>query len=224
MIEQSDMHKLIPVNIFNRWLTACTLCAVIAFAVIALASPVKADATPEQAIGGAVQNLLDEFSLRRGELKNDRPALYAMVDRVTRPYFDFEKISKLVLAKSWKKASVTQRQQFGEEFRKLLIRSYATALFQYTGDEKMAFKVAKIKERKGVKSAVLQSEIKLREGPGIAVNYSLIQDKGGSWKIYNMDIAGVNLVTNYRKTYGASIRSQGLDGLIDSIKKSNNAG
>lgn len=178
-------------------------------------------ATPEQAIGGAVEKMLAEFSARRAELEADKLALYQMVDRITRPYFDFSKISKLVLAKNWKAASDAQRKEFGEQFRKLLIRTYASALFQYTGDQKMQFKSSQIKERKGVKYAVVKSEVTLREGAGIAVNYSLLLGEDGFWKIYNMDIAGINLVTSYRKTYGASIRSQGLDGLIESMKQSN---
>ena len=178
-------------------------------------------APPEEDIGGAVQQLLNEFTARRDELKGDRVALYEMVDRITRPYFDFEKISKLVLAKSWKKATGEQRQAFSEEFRALLIRTYATALFQYTGKEKMAFTSSKIKERKGVKSAVVKSEVQLSDGPGIPVNYSLILGEDDKWKIYNMTIAGINLVTNYRKTYGSSIRQQGIDGLIQAMHEAN---
>ncbi len=177
---------------------------------------------PEEDIGGAVQQLLDQFTARRGELAGDKQTLYQMVDDITRPYFDFDKISKLVLAKNWKTANPTQRQEFAEEFRRLLIRTYATALFRYTGKEKMQFSSSKIKERSGVKTASLQSEVTLSDGPGIAVNYSLILGEDDNWKIYNMTIAGINLVTNYRKTYGASIRSLGLDGLIQAMKDTNN--
>ena len=181
----------------------------------------QAKISPEQAIEGAVQDLLDEFTKRRTELKDDKEALYLMVDEMTRPHFDFEKISKLVLAKNWKQATEEQRIAFGEEFRTLLIRTYATALFQYTGNEKMEFKSSKIRERKGVQSATVESEVTLSEGPGIPVSYSMILDENNNWKIYNMTIAGVNMVTSYRKTYGASIRSLGLDGLIASMKDAN---
>lgn len=181
----------------------------------------QAKISPEQAIEGAVQQLLDEFTKRRAELKDDKPALYAMVDKYTRPHFDFEKISKLVLAKNWKQASDAQRQAFSNEFRTLLIRTYATALFQYTGEETMEFKSSKIRERKGIMSATVESEVTLTEGPGIPVNYSMILDKNNNWRVYNMTIAGVNMVTSYRKTYGASIRNLGLDGLIESMRETN---
>jgi len=184
----------------------------------------SAETDPAVIIETAVQELLDEFTARRDELKNDKAALYDMVDRVTRPHFDFEKISKLVLAQEWKTATPEQREAFGEEFRTLLIRTYATALFQYTGKEKMVFTGSDIKERRGVKTASINSEVTLSEGPGIPVSYSMILDGGDSWKIYNMVIAGVNMVTSYRKTYGSSIRSLGLDGLIESMRKANQTG
>ncbi len=179
------------------------------------------DTAPEKSIEQAVQNLLDEFSNRRSELQSDKEALYTMVDRLARPHFDFDRISKLILAKNWKKADEAQRTAFTNEFRTLLIRTYATALFQYTGKEKMIFEPGEIKERKGVKSATVNSEVKLSDGPGIPVIYSMILGNDQQWKIYNLKIAGVNMVTNYRQTYGASIRNQGIDGLIESMREAN---
>ncbi len=186
-----------------------------------LQAQASADASPEQTISGAVDQLLAEFTARRGELEADRPALYDMVDEVTRPYFDFGRISKLVLAKNWKKANEQQREAFGEEFRRLLIRTYATALFQYTGKETMAFNTTQLKEKGGRKFATVESEVTLTDGPPIDVNYYMILGEDDQWKIWNMTIAGVNLVTNYRKTYGASIRNLGLDGLIESMREAN---
>lgn len=181
----------------------------------------QANTSPEQTISVAVDKLLAEFTARRGELEADRRALYGMVDEITRPYFDFDRISKLVLAKNWKDASARQREDFGEEFRRLLIRTYATALFQYTGKETMAFNTTQVKERGGQQFATVESEVSLTDGPPIDVNYYMVLADDSQWKIWNMTIAGVNLVTNYRKTYGASIRSLGLDGLIESMREAN---
>jgi len=191
------------------------------FLVFSVGSAHAQDTTPEKSIEVAVQNLLDEFTNRRSELQSDKTALYTMVDRLARPHFDFERISKLILAKNWKKADAAQRTAFTDEFRTLLIRTYATALFQYTGKEKMLFEPGQVKERKGVKSATVNSEVKLSDGPGIPVIYSMILSDDQKWKIYNLKIAGVNMVTNYRQTYGASIRSQGIDGLIKSMREAN---
>ena len=109
----------------------------------------------------AVQNLIDEFISQRDEFEQDKTKLFAMVDRVAVPLFDFDRISKLVLAKYWKKATPEQRETFSEEFRKLLIGTYATALFQYTGNESVNFTGSKITERKGRQFAVVNSQVSL---------------------------------------------------------------
>ncbi len=186
----------------------------------AVCQPAQAGVTPEQSIYRAVDQLLVEFNLHRSELEQDPPALYRLVDRLTRPYFDFDRIAKLVLAQNWKTASETQRREFGEQFRQLLIRTYATALFQYDGSGTIQFKTTRVKERGGFQFATVESEVVLGGAP-IAVDYSMILDPQDQWKIYNVVIAGVNMVTNYRKVYGASIRQLGLDGLISAMRQAN---
>ena len=161
--------------------------------IIVLASPLQAqaNASPEQTISGAVDKLLSEFTTRRGELEADKAALYDMVDQITRPYFDFDRISKLVLAKNWKEASGAQRDAFGEEFRRLLIRTYATALFQYTGKETMAFNTTQVKEKGGQQFATVESAKSLCPTvPPIDVYYYMVLAEDNQWKIWNMTIAG----------------------------------
>ena len=94
---------------------------------------------PHQVIEQTVQILLDEFVENRDEFAADKSALFALVDEVAVPIFDFPRIAKLVLAGHYKHASEAQRESFRDEFKKLLIGTYATALFQYTGDEKNDF-------------------------------------------------------------------------------------
>ena len=194
---------------------------VVSIMALCLATTALADENPELIIESTVQNLLDSFTAQKEELADDKQKLFKLVDDIALPLFDFQRISKLVLAKNWKKANDTQRDEFGEEFKKLLIGTYATALFQYTGNEKMVFKNTKISEKKGRKFATVESEVTLSSGPGIPVNYSMMLSKDGDWKIYNMNIAGLNMVTSYRKTYAAAISAQGIDGLIQSMRETN---
>ena len=128
---------------------------------VGLLMPVSslAQEEPHVLIEKTVQSLLDEFTSQREVLEADKRELYALVDRVAAPLFDLKRISKLVLANHWKQASPQQREEFTEEFKKLLIGTYATALFNYTGDEKITFTGSEITERKGRKSAVVRSEI-----------------------------------------------------------------
>ncbi|MGI9311803.1 MAG: MlaC/ttg2D family ABC transporter substrate-binding protein [bacterium] len=187
----------------------------------ATASQTVADDGPEALIERTVQSLLDEFASERERFADQRE-LFALVDRVAVPLFDFERIAKLVLAKNWRNADDAQRAEFGDAFKKLLIGTYATALFQYTGDERMAFVGSEIIERKGRQFAEVKSEVTLGVGaPAVPVDYSLIRGEDEQWRIYNLSINGLNMVANYRSTYSASIDSLGLDGLIESMQQSN---
>ena len=192
----------------------------ICFCLLAPASA-PAQENPQLLIERTVQTLLDEFVSRRQEFEADKHKLFELVERVAVPLFDLKRISRLVLATHWRQANKAQREVFSKEFKKLLIGTYATALFQYTGEEKMTFTGSKITERKGRKLAVVNSEVALSGGPPIAVVYALILDKDDNWKIYNLTIAGLNLITNYRNTYAAAIDNLGLDGVIETMKASN---
>ena len=189
---------------------------------VAAPTPAQPPEDPQPAIEEAVQILLDEFSVRRAEFESDPRELFALVERVVVPLFDLKRISRLVLATHGRQASPAQREAFGEAFKKLLIGTYATALFKYTGDQKMTFTGSKITERKGRKFAVVNSEVSLSGGSSpVAVVYALILDQDDAWKIYNLTIDGINLVINYRNAYAESIASQGLDGVIESMQASN---
>jgi phospholipid transport system substrate-binding protein len=198
------------------------LLAVLAFSMsqftIALAD---ASDDPSEVVEKTVNELLDEFIAKREHLEGNNKELFALVDRIASPLFDFNYISRLVLAKSWKKASEEQRLQFSEEFKNLIIVTYATALFRYTGDETMEFGETGIKERKGVKFGTVNTEVTISGGAPIPVVYSLIKKPDESWKIYNLTVGDLNLVLNYRNVIQSTIHNEGLDGMIASMKENN---
>ena len=100
-----------------------------------------------------------------------------------------------------------------------MIRTYATALFEYTGREKMEIKPLKMKD--GDKRARVETTVILPGAPPVPVHYSFILTKSGNWKIYDVKIDGISLVTTYRSSYGQAVQTKGLDVLIDELKKKN---
>jgi len=175
---------------------------------------------PQVAIERAVYALLDQFTARRAELEGDKRALFALVDEVAAPLFDFERIARLVLAQNWRRASAAQRAEFQDAFRQLLIATYATALHQYAGDERMTFTASEVTLRRGRKFARVSSEITLADGAApIAVEYSMLQGKDGAWKIYNLTVGSLDLVINYRNAYAASVGARGLDDVIAEMRR-----
>jgi phospholipid transport system substrate-binding protein len=178
-----------------------------------------AGAPPDQLVETTVNQLIEELEERRGELEQDKGKLYKMVEDVVVPHFELPVIARLVLARHWREASESQRSAFANAFKKLLIRTYATALFEYTGKEKMDVKPARIKD--GEKRARVETEVTLPGAPPVPVNYSFLLNGDGEWKIYDVDIDGISLVTNYRSSYGEFIRTKGLDALIEELEKKN---
>lgn len=189
-------------------------------AVVAMASNSAADGTmPDELVRTTINELIEELETRRAELEQDREMLYRMVEEVVVPHFEVPVIARLILARHWRGASEAQRAGFAEEFKKLLIRTYATALFEYTGKEKMEVKPLRRKE--GERKARVETTVTLPDAPPIPVNYAFLLTDGDQWKIYDVEIDGISLVTNYRSSYNEIIQREGLDGLIEQLARKN---
>ncbi|MFT5116180.1 MAG: phospholipid transport system substrate-binding protein [Parasphingorhabdus sp.] len=185
--------------------------------VIVISGAAEASTLPDVLVEKTINDLIGNLEARRGELKEDRQKLYQMVEDVLVPHFDIEVIARLVLAKHWRKANDNQKMAFAAEFKNLLIRTYATALFEYTGNEKLIVKPLRMKD--GDRKVQVKTEVILPGAPPVPVNYSFLQNKSGDWKIYDVKIDGISLVTNYRSSYGQKISADGLDSLINALRE-----
>ena len=170
--------------------------------------------SPDLLVRETTDKVLQELTVNRETLEADVNRLYQMVDDIVLPHFDFTRMSKLVLGKHWKKATEDQRREFQQEFKSLLVRTYATALFEYTGQE-IIYKP--FHNKKGADRVVVKTEIVPNDGPNIPLHYSLSKGKNGAWLVYDISIDGISLVTNYRSAYGRIIESEGIDNLIVSL-------
>jgi phospholipid transport system substrate-binding protein len=159
-----------------------------------------------------------------GKIREQRVALDAnprLVDQfiieIVLPHFDFVAMSRSVLGKHWRRASQQQQQSFVAEFKNLLVRTYATALLEYT-EERIEF--LPLNAVKGDDDVTVRTEIEQPGGLGIPIDYRMeLQSEG--WKVYDVTIDGLSLVGNYRNTFNNEVRQVGLDGLIDNIRQRN---
>jgi phospholipid transport system substrate-binding protein len=133
------------------------------------------------------------------------------------PNFNFDRTSRMVLGKHWRSASPEQKEQFKKQFRDLLIRTYASALSKYQ-NQTIEFKP--LRTQPGDKEVVVRTEILQPGGQPIAVDYSLEKAPDG-WKVYDIVIEGVSLVTNYRGQFSEEVKRSGLDGLIQKLAQKN---
>ncbi len=174
--------------------------------------------SPDKVVSETTAQIIDLLKANRDAYAEDHEKLYAMVHQHIAPLFDFKVITKLVLARHYKKASAEQRVQFADRFRDRLIRTYATALLKYQ-DEEFVFHPlsAKPEDRR----VIIKTEFKRRDGgPNVSVNFRFFKGKN-DWKAYDVSSEGVSMVTNYRSVYASQIKREGLDAVIEKLSQAN---
>ncbi|OOZ40865.1 hypothetical protein BOW53_05895 [Solemya pervernicosa gill symbiont] len=172
---------------------------------------------PQQLVQSTSNQVLERLKAESEAIKAKPNMLYGMVDEIVLPHFDFERIAKWVLGKYRRKASKQQQADFTKEFRMLLVRTYATALNEYTDQ---AIDYLPLREGEASGDVVVRTEIQQPGAFPIPINYNLYL-KGDAWKVYDVSIDGVSLVANYRTTFSREIRQKGLDALIKRLTKKN---
>lgn len=170
--------------------------------------------SPDKVVSETTAQIIDLIKTNRDVYTEDHEKLYAMVHQYIVPVFDFKVITKLVLARYYKNATAEQRIQFGEGFRDLLIRTYATALLKYQGEELVFHPFSAKPEDQRV---TVKTEFKRRDGgPNVPVNFRFFKGKNG-WRAYDVIIEGISMVTNYRSVYTSQIKREGLDVVIEKL-------
>jgi len=197
----------------KRFLTAV-------LAVLVIGTAQAASPPPDQLVKENIARIIELLKQNRDAYARDHKKLYAMVHEQVLPHFDFRVMSRSVLGRYWREASEEQRDKFVNEFRDLLVRTYATALLKYTNEE---VRYLPFHFNPSDKTAVVKTEVIQQGGPPIPIHYSFYQTESG-WKVYDVAIEGVSLVTNYRSTYATKVKSEGLDALIKSMADANRKG
>lgn len=189
------------------------------FLLLAVA-PLVAAQHPQQLIRQTTDRMLDALEENRVELERDKGILYDLIGDILAPHFDFQRISRYALGKYWRRADEAQRRAFTEEFRELLIRTYALALLNYSHQDIVYSPVHLPPGASRVRVATLVSP---QDAPAVPIDYRLHLNHG-QWKVYDVVIDGVSLVVNYRKSFSSQIARVGLDGLIDRLRHRNQGG
>ncbi|MFV2005120.1 MAG: phospholipid-binding protein MlaC [Gammaproteobacteria bacterium] len=152
-------------------------------------------------------------------LRAEPDRVYKIVDEYILPHLDQVTMAKLALGKNWKKASREQKLAFVKAFRDLLVRTYSKSLVEFKDQEIRYFPVrlAPDTNRISVKAEVIQPG-----GPSIPLAYRM-RIKDNAWKVYDIKIDGISLVTSYRGTFTQEIRKSGIDGLLEYMRDKKNS-
>ena len=162
-------------------------------------------------------SIIEEMTSGRESLQDDPQAVYGLVDRLVLPYFDFERMSRRALGKRWRKATSEQQTRFVSAFRILLVRTYAMVLNEYNG-QTLTYLDAVPREKDD--EVVVPVQIELTGNQVVRVAYAMHEGAAG-WKVFDVAVDGVSLVTNYRSSFRAEIARRGIDGLIARLEAKN---
>jgi phospholipid transport system substrate-binding protein len=173
-----------------------------------------ADDTPPDVLARTSSEEVIAILKKDKELRSGNQAkVYQLVEAKILPNFDFNRMTQLALGKNWPRATAKQKQELVTEFRNLLVRTYSSSLTEFTG-QTVEFKPLTLKP--GDTDVTVRSEIRQPGGQPIPVNYSMYKTDFG-WKVYDVTIDNVSLVTNYRASFANTIRQSGIDGLIKTL-------
>jgi len=181
------------------------------------AMPALAATGPEQLIRETSDQVLDEIRQNSELYKSDPQGVYDLVNAVVLPHFDFAAMTDLALGRYKDDVSEQQRPEIVSEFRLLLVRTYSSALLEYT-DEVLVYLPMEGSEAGG--EVTVRTEIEQAGGFPIPINY-LLRNGDDGWKVFDISVDEVSLVTNYRSSFARAIKKKGVDGLIETLRSRN---
>ncbi len=167
-------------------------------------------------IKSTTEKVLSRIESDKDQLKNNPGEMYNLVADLVFPNFDFVVMSRFVLGNYWDGAEVKQKGEFIDEFRKLLVRTYASALLEFSNqtiEYPLNENIVKEKTAKIVQKVNPQGE-------SITILYRL-HNKKGRWLAFDVSVSGVSLVKTYRGSFRSIIEAEGLGQLINSLKEKN---
>ena len=155
-----------------------------------------------------------DTSLQKGDISK----LIDWAEKSILKDFDFNRMTRLAVGKDWRQATPEQQKQLVQEFRKLLIRTFANAFIGIKKDQTIEYKPFKLNPED--QSVVVKTLIVKPGAKPIDVNFSM-EKMTDSWKVYDVSMAGVSMITNYRDAFSQEIHTNGVDGLIKMLAEKN---
>lgn len=168
-------------------------------------------------VKGVADDVLTIVKKDKDIQNGDQEKIFALAEEKILPNFNFDHVCRLVLGKNFSKASKEQQDAFQREFRTLLIRTYASALSKYRNQ---TIEYKPMRDISDDKQVTVKTQILQPGGQPIGVDYTLEQ-MGDLWKVYDITIEGVSLVTNYRGQFSNEVHQGGMDGLIQKLVEKN---
>ena len=178
-----------------------------------------ADEAPDAMIKRLSTEVLEDIKADKSIRTGDVTKIVTLVDSKIMPNVNFQRMTASAVGPGWRQASPEQQQKLQDEFKILLVRTYAGALAQVSDQE---ITVKPQRSAAEDKEVIVRTEVRGRGDP-IQLDYRLEKTpgQGAGWKIYNLNVLGVWLVETYRSQFAQEINAKGIDGLIATLSERN---
>jgi phospholipid transport system substrate-binding protein len=181
------------------------------------AAPALAQEAPDALVKRVAEETLSAIRADK-DLQTGNPAkVKQLIESKLVPHFDTARMTALAMGRNWRSATPEQQKQLTEQFQSLLIRTYSNALTNYR-DNKMNYKPLRINP--GDTDVIVRTEVTQPGQAPVQIDYSMEKTADG-WKAYDVVVAGVSLVTNYRDEFNDLVKKSGVDGLIKALADKN---
>jgi phospholipid transport system substrate-binding protein len=140
-----------------------------------------------------------------------------LVETKVLPHFNFQHMTALAMGRDWSKATPEQKKRVSDEFKTLMVRTYSNSLTTYK-NQTVAYKPTKLQGSET--DVIVKTEILQPGSKPVQLDYAL-EKLGDGWKVYDVIVAGISLVTNYRDTFSQEVRANGIDGLVQMLANKN---
>ena len=198
----------------NKVISGFLMGVVLALPALGRAQDVAPDALAKKVTDEVIALLRADKDIQAGNTQKVRDLVEAKVA----PHFNFTRMTRLAVGPPWRQASGAQQQSLVTEFRILLVHTYTSAFMQYR-DQVIEYRPLKMAPADT--AVMVRSLIKQKTGADpIDINYSMEKTDAG-WKVYDVVIAGVSIVQNYRSSFNTEIQKSGIDGLIATLTTKN---
>lgn len=194
-------------------MTGVLAIAAFVFSSWAMAETVAPDVLVKNTATEVLEILKKDKDVQSGDMKT----LVALTEDKIVPHFNFERMSQLVLGRNWPKSSKEQQEKFVSEFRNLLVRTYSSALAKYR-NQAMDYKP--LRAQPGDAKVVVKTLILQSGSQPVKVDYSL-EKYGDEWKVTDVTIDDVSIVTSYRSQFDDTVKNDGMDNLIQKLADKN---
>ena len=184
-----------------------------------IAPAAQAQEAPDALVKRVAEDVLQTIRSDKELQAGNQAKVKQVIETKLVPHFDFNRMTALAMGRNWRSATPEQQKQLADQFRTLLVRTYSGALSSYR-DNTMDYKPLRMNP--GDTDVIVRTSVQRAGQAPVQIDYSMEKTPDG-WKAYDVIVAGVSLVTNYRDEFNDTVKSSGVDGLIKALSQKNQA-